>query len=337
MSERMQKEIRVVDHAKGIVRVTTTDERWYARPSTDPTTGLPVYDYVPSVTWICEHYPKGIGFYKWLASTGWDESQALKEAAGDKGSRVHQAISALLDTRSARLDDLVMNPSTAQTEPFRLEEYGALMSFVAWHNAALPVVLAKDLVVWNDTYRYAGTIDLLCQIGAERWLIDFKTSQGVWMSHKLQVSAYKHATPAWADVKLGILQIGYKRNKDGFKFTPVDELFPLFLSTREIWAAETARQSPQQKDYPLVLSLAPVAPAQASQGAAQEPPAGGTNGTVDRGTEGDGVRKGAGRRVAGRPHRGSAVRRAPRVQGQGQSDGRVGGEDSAPPALQVPA
>ena len=33
---------------------------------------------------IAGHYPKGIAFYKWLAEKGWDESQALKSAAGDK-------------------------------------------------------------------------------------------------------------------------------------------------------------------------------------------------------------------------------------------------------------
>src|SRR3990167_10229399 len=125
----MKKEIREVNQVKGIVRITCPDERWYARSIKDPTTGLPVYEYVPSVTWIAEHYPKGIGFYKWLAQTGWDESQALKEAAGDKGSKVHTAISALLTGQTVKMDDQVTNPSTGQAEPLTLEEYAAVMSF----------------------------------------------------------------------------------------------------------------------------------------------------------------------------------------------------------------
>ena len=93
----MEKIIKVVDKKSGIVQVTTVDERWYARPSQDPVTKLPTYQYVPSVTWICDYYPKGIAFWKWLANKGWDEAQAIKEAAGDRGTKVHQAIVDLLD------------------------------------------------------------------------------------------------------------------------------------------------------------------------------------------------------------------------------------------------
>jgi hypothetical protein len=54
---------------------------------------------------------------------------------------------------------------------------------------------------------------------------------------------------------LGILQVGYKRNKNGFKFTEVEDQYPLFLATREIWKKETSGQRPLQKDYPLEISL----------------------------------------------------------------------------------
>src|SRR3990167_9760860 len=124
----MKKEIREVKN--GLVRVTTVSERWYAMTQDDPTTKLPVWVYVPSVTWICEFYPKGIGFYKWLAATGWDESQALKEAAGDKGSKVHAAIVDLLDGSTVKMEDSYINPSTGAPEALTLEEYHALMTFV---------------------------------------------------------------------------------------------------------------------------------------------------------------------------------------------------------------
>src|SRR3990167_4269397 len=154
----MKKEIRVVDEVRGIVRVTCPDERWYVRPSSDPVTGLPTYDYVPSVTWICDTgYVKGIAYFKWLAEKGWDEAEAIKVAAGDKGSKVHQAISMLLDGQVVGIDAAIVNPSTGQPEPVTLEEYDALRSFALWHDRAKPVLLAKDVVVWNDAVGYAGT------------------------------------------------------------------------------------------------------------------------------------------------------------------------------------
>lgn len=94
----MKKEIVTVDEARGIVRVTTVDERWYCRPAIDAKTGLPgVPEFVPSVTWITKHYPKGIAYMKWLAGLGWNEAEAVRQAAAEKGSRVHQAIASLLD------------------------------------------------------------------------------------------------------------------------------------------------------------------------------------------------------------------------------------------------
>jgi hypothetical protein len=92
----MKKDIINKDKERGIVQITTFDERWYARPTEDPITKLPRFEFVPSVTWIADHYPKGVGFYKWLANKGWDEAEAIKSAAGDKGSKVHLAIADLI-------------------------------------------------------------------------------------------------------------------------------------------------------------------------------------------------------------------------------------------------
>src|SRR4051794_35372068 len=90
LTTSMKKIIRETDEKNGIVQVTIADERWYIKEVEDPNTKLPKFLYVPSVTWIAGHYPKGTEFYKWLANKGWDESQAIKVAAGDKGSKVHE-------------------------------------------------------------------------------------------------------------------------------------------------------------------------------------------------------------------------------------------------------
>lgn len=252
----MKKEIRTVDTKRGIVQVTTSDERWYIRSTTDPTTGLPQHAFVPSVTWIAEYYPKGIGFYKWLAQTGWDEAQALKEAAGDKGSKVHTAIAMLLSGQTITLDEAVLNPSTGQAEPLTLEEYQAVMSFAAWHRESRPTLVAADLVIWNDTEGYAGTVDYACTLGGQLYVVDFKTSKNLYPSHRMQVSAYKAAMPAWKDAKLAILQLGYERNRLGYKFTEVEDCFDLFLAAKRIWREETQGQQPWQRDYPLSIALA---------------------------------------------------------------------------------
>jgi hypothetical protein len=251
----MKKEIRTVDETKRIVQVTTTDERWYVRESLDEKTGLPSYKYVPSVTWIAGHYPKGVGFYKWLADKGWNEAEAIKTAAGGKGSKVHSAISSLINGQTVEINAQFLNPSTGQLEELTVEEYDALASFVSWFKSVNPTVLSNEITVWSDKHNYAGTVDLVCNIAGQPWIIDIKTSAQVWPEYELQVSAYKHALELEDEPKLAILQVGYKRNKDGYKFTEVEDKFDLFRAAQLIWKNECSSQKPAQKDYPMSLSL----------------------------------------------------------------------------------
>jgi hypothetical protein len=251
----MEKLIRTVDKAKGIVQVTTIDERWYVKPEESKTSGIPEIVAVPSVTWIAGHYPKGIGFYKWLADKGWDESEAIKSAAGDKGSKVHKAIEHLIKGETIKINDKFENHSTGLMEELSLEEYTCIMSFGAWFKETKPEIIKSEEIVWNDTEGYAGTVDIMCKIDDEYWIVDIKTSKQVWPEHMLQVSAYKHALPNHDKIKLGILQVGYNRNKAGFKFTEVEDKYDLFLSAKTIWKHETDGVTIKQKDYPLTVSL----------------------------------------------------------------------------------
>jgi hypothetical protein len=262
----MKKIIRETDEKLGILQVTIADERWYVKDMEDPKTKLPTFLYVPSVTWIAGHYPKGIQFYKWLAEKGWDESQAIKNAAGNKGDKVHQAISAILRGEEVRIDSKFLNKDTEQQEELTLEECDAILSFVNWRNETKAETLAWDVTVFSEKYGYAGTIDYICKIDGKTYIVDFKTSAQVWPEYELQISAYKKPIEDAetnipnvmdvADLNLAILQVGYRRNKNGYKFTEIEDKFPLFLAARQIWAAETAGEQPKKKDYPLVLSPA---------------------------------------------------------------------------------
>lgn len=255
----MQKIIKEVDEKRGIVQVTTADERWYLKQSQDPKTKLPIYKGVPSVTWIAGHYPKGIPFYKWLAEKGWDESQAIKNAAGDKGSKVHMAISAILAGEEVRIDSKFVNPSTEKEEELTIDEIDCIKSFVDWRNEVKPESIAWDITVFSDNHNYAGTIDYICKIDGKVYIVDFKTSQSVWTEYELQVSAYKQALIEAGDkneLNLAILQIGYKRNKAMYKWNELEDKFPLFLHAKAIWAEENGDEKPKQKDYPIILSPA---------------------------------------------------------------------------------
>lgn|SRR3990167_1450538 len=267
----MKKEIIDIDKAKGIFRVTTSDERWYVLPAQSPETGLPEYRFLPSVTWIAGHYPKGIGFYKWLADKGWDEAEAIKSAAGDKGSKVHQAIEFLSKGGLVKHDSRFENKDTGQMEELKVEEYEAILSFADFwkelnEKHKVEVLLTEKLVVSKE-YGYAGMLDIVLRVDDEIWILDNKISQYVWTEYELQVSAYRQALQEvyksevglpimnLIDAKLFILQLGYRRNQRLWKLNEVEDKFDLFLTARKIWANENKDVKPKQKDYPLEIKL----------------------------------------------------------------------------------
>lgn len=250
----MQKIIEKIDQQT--VRVTLPDERWYVKSIKDKE-GIPLVTYLPSVTWICTYYPKGVAFFKWLASKGWDQAEYLKEMAAQRGSKIHQGISVLLGGEKVKMDQKFANPKTGVLEELTVDEYLALLSFTKWFEEMKPEVLANEISVYNFKEKYAGTIDLVCRLKTsqkkELWIIDFKTGQYIWPSSKLQLSAYKHANEAYKDARLAILQIGYKRNKRHFKFTEIEDKYDLFLAAKQIWENETYYQHPSQFNLPLEL------------------------------------------------------------------------------------
>ena len=229
-----------------IIQITTLDERWYY----DKKTGL----YYPSSSWISGYYPKGIAFYKWLADKGWSEAESIKASAGNRGSKVHQALEFYENNGSIKMNDEFLN-ERGVPEELTVEEWECIMAFDLWHKETNPELLMNEDVVLNEEHGYAGTLDRLYKINGEIWVVDFKTSQYIWPEHEIQVSSYKHAVKNHKVDKQAVLQLGYKRNKKGYKFTEIEDKFDLFLHAKAIWAHENPEAKPKQRDYPTQLIL----------------------------------------------------------------------------------
>lgn len=253
----MIKTFTITDQERGILQITTDDERFYVREDRDPETGLPTHVYLPSVTWICNYAPKGIGFYKWLAEKGWDEAEAIKKERGRHGTRVHKAVEHLVNGEKVEISTEFPD-GDGNMKALDAEEYMAVMSFVGWWKSICSTYKKIEVIeiehsVWNAKERFAGTIDLILKLDDQYWIIDLKTSQYVWLSHEIQLSAYRHSVDL--PCKTAILQLGYKRNKNNYKFTEVEDKWSKFLAAREFWLEEHDGTKPFQKDLPLALQL----------------------------------------------------------------------------------
>ena len=258
----MKVEIREVDNERGIIQITSPDQRFYARSVKD-SNGNPIWDYVPSVTWIADAgYPKDSRFIRWVGEAGNHAAEEKRDFAGDKGSKVHNAVKVLVAGGEVLMDDAFVGTFTNEPTPLTPKEYFALMTFRDWCEEERPEIIASEYTVWNERYRYAGTVDLLCRLKSTQYktvhLIDLKTSANIYPPMRLQVSAYKHADPNLPKgVRLGILQLGYEKNKkQKFKYTSVADCFDAFLAARKLWLDQNPDGVPFQREYPLSLSVA---------------------------------------------------------------------------------
>jgi len=226
----------------GYVQITSLDERWYENQET--------HEFIPSSSWISSYYPKGVEYFKWLASKGWNEAEQIKNEAGEKGSRVHKAIETLIRGEKVNMDDLYPDENGINRE-MTPDEWRSVMSFVDWVKEEKPEFISNEYTVIGEGY--AGTVDIKCRLSGKVGIVDIKTSQDIWPSHELQLSSYKHADPECEFI--AILQVGYRRNKKFFKFTELEDKFNLFLAAKEIWANENKNISPKQIEYPITLKL----------------------------------------------------------------------------------
>lgn len=247
----MQREIRQVTKDGKFTQITIADsERWYLKEI-----GKNKVDYYASISWIASYCPKPIQFMKWLAEKGWDEAEMIKATAGVRGHKVHQMISTLLIGKSIAITDKAINPQTGELEDITLEEYECLMSFVDWMNETKPKIIANEMFVHNEQYKYAGMVDLICEIDGAKFIVDFKTSQNIWDNHLAQIAGYQNTDELTSTHNLAILQLGYKRNKKKFKFTVIDDRTDLFQAARTFWKNEHGDDKPKVIDYPTELSV----------------------------------------------------------------------------------
>ena len=256
----MQREIKIVDEVNKIYRITLPDERFYGFEGKDEVTGLPKYEFIPSVTWIVGSYPKGVQYFKWLASKGWDEAEAIKKERSEQGSKVHQAIELLIQGGTVNAADLFINPSNGMPEELSASEYQAICSFNDWVVDTNPTFIMNESLVRSIKYNYAGTVDCVAKIGDVIWIIDFKTGQNIWPSYQLQLSGYKQALKEGGrkveGARLAILQVGYEKNKKKkYKFTEVEDNFDLFLATQKIWINDHGSEYVKQIDLPISVTL----------------------------------------------------------------------------------
>lgn len=110
------------------------------------------------------------------------KAYALKrDTAADAGTQCHHAIQMYIEGHDPY-------PSLQCDEA--LNGYKA---FLAWEELNHVEWLESEVTVYSVNHGYAGRFDAIANVNGHRFLIDFKTSKGVWDEHRYQVCAYRQA------------------------------------------------------------------------------------------------------------------------------------------------
>lgn len=248
-------------------RVQFLDSRFYR----DPESGT----FVPSVTTILEAYPKGAQYYEWLKKHGAD-SDAIRDEAGRRGSVVHEATEVL--DLGGELE--LMNDDGSPR--YKLSEWAMISRYVEFRERFPAAMHAVETKLACGELGYAGTLDRLMTFehSGETWLIDIKTSGGIWDSYWAQQAAYHellHVTGAIAkmfpdteapDVKIGILWLNAKTRSEGKKGAiqgigwqlieqpkPTPDLLREFECARTLWNIQHQDEQPKTTSYKLNLKI----------------------------------------------------------------------------------
>ena len=239
-----------------MMQVTTLDERWYGKTNKKGD----LIDWKPSLTWIGSTFPKGKGYEMWLGKNGYDEAQELKNEAGARGSRVHHCIDILAqgfmknENISIKMGELFTDMD-GEAKALQPDEWYAVMTFVDWFKEKPTQILSSEKSFLAD--KFGCTIDLRIMRDDIPQLVDLKTSQDIYPNSEIQLTGQRIACEqSKIEIqKTSILQVGYRRNRRGWKETEY-EYQPEFLDAAYIfWKKQYGNVKPLQRDYPLELSL----------------------------------------------------------------------------------
>jgi len=123
---------------------------------------------------------------------GLDIQQALKPEA-EAGTLAHYYCECFIKNLRP---DLSKIPQETADEKKRLSEVSdraqnAFLGFMSWLEREKPQWVASELKLVSEANQFGGTIDAVALIKGVLTLVDFKTANGIYSDHIIQVAAYR--------------------------------------------------------------------------------------------------------------------------------------------------
>jgi hypothetical protein len=155
----------------------------------------------------------------------------VKDEAAGNGTLVHRAI------------ELYINHEPYEDLLATEEAKTAFSAFLSWEDKNHVLWEKTECEVVSEKHGYAGRFDAIATINGHRYLLDFKTSSGVWPEMRWQVCAYRQAYNEMLEEgqetieNLAILHLDKETGEPTFKVIEkdIDRMTELFNSLCEVY------------------------------------------------------------------------------------------------------
>lgn len=222
-------------------------------------------NYFPSATTLLEAYPKPAQLIMWMKEVG-SKADEIRDAAGKRGSSVHQLTEDYDQGIECTLLDEYGKPK------YSLDEWSMFERYVEFTKNHQPEHHLIEQTFISSGLGFAGTIDRVCTIDGKTYVLDIKTSNGIYNSYWLQLAAYRElynnailkgptnlpnidgVAILWLNAKTRTNGKGDAIQGKGWQMvTLMDTLkqWGLFQAVQQLWHAEHEDDKPKEFSYQL--------------------------------------------------------------------------------------
>lgn len=220
--------------------------------------------YYPSATTILEAYPKPYQLMQWMKEMG-SKADEIRDNAGRRGSTVHQ----LTEDYDNGLECNLLGEDGRPK--YSLEEWSMFERYVDFSKLHAPEHILIEQTFVNGSLGFAGTLDRICRIDGKVYVLDIKTSNGIYNSYWLQIAAYKELYTRGIKASSGLPKVDgvailwlnaktrtYGKNGTiqgpGWQMVSKEDSdgdWDLFQSVQKLWNAEHEDDKPKEFSYQL--------------------------------------------------------------------------------------
>ncbi|KKT68114.1 MAG: hypothetical protein UW63_C0087G0009 [Candidatus Uhrbacteria bacterium GW2011_GWF2_44_350] len=190
-----------------------------------------------SVTTILGIIDKSAALLYWACGETYDAVILNPEISREEAISARKDVSQKAMGRGSAIHDLVEAYENIGEVRGQGGIYGGYArAFQSWINSHNPKVIEHERTVISKKYQYAGTLDMLVDVGGKQYLIDVKTQKDgrLFQEIQLQLSAYKNALSECGTEVAGMF--GLALAEDG-TFTYKEFVYELepFLSAKNLY------------------------------------------------------------------------------------------------------